>query len=41
MDQPEDFVSGSKSRDESLPGFNHPALEIVGYAGVQVSRQAC
>jgi hypothetical protein len=40
MDQPEDFVSESKSRDESLPVFDHPALEIVGYTGVQVSRPA-
>jgi hypothetical protein len=40
MDQPEDFVSGGKSRDESLPVFNHPALEVVGYAGVQVSGPA-
>jgi hypothetical protein len=40
MDQPEDLVSGGKSRDESLSVFNHPALEVVGYAGVQVSRPA-
>jgi len=30
MHQPEDFVSRGKSRDESLPVFNHPALEVVG-----------
>jgi hypothetical protein len=26
MDEPEDFVSGDKSRDEPLPVFNHPSL---------------
>jgi hypothetical protein len=40
MNKPGDFVSGGKSRDESLPVFDHPPLEVVGYAGVQVSRPA-
>jgi len=40
MDQPEDFVSGRKSRDEPLLVFTHPALEVVGYADVQISRPA-
>ncbi len=40
MNKPEDSVSGCKSRDESLPVFNHPALEVIGHAGVQVPRPA-
>src|SRR5579864_5328028 len=40
MDQPENPVSGGESWDESLPVFNHPALEVIGYTDVQVSRPA-
>jgi hypothetical protein len=41
MNQPEDFVLGREPRDESVPVFQHPALDIVGYADVQVSSSAC
>ncbi len=40
MNKPEDFVSGGKTKDESLPVFYHPAPEVVGYAGVHVSGPA-
>ena len=40
MDQSKDFVARCESRNEPLAMFDDSALEVVGYAGVQVSRAA-
>jgi len=40
MDQPENLVSGCEPGCKSAPMLNHPALEVVGYAYIQVSRPA-
>jgi hypothetical protein len=38
VDQAEDPVAGCESRNDLLAMFDHSAFEIVGYAGVEVSR---
>jgi hypothetical protein len=40
MNKPKDIVSRGKSRDEPLPVFNHPPLQVVGHAGIQIPRPA-
>lgn len=40
MHQPQNPVSRCKPRNEALPMFNHPALDIVRYTDIQTSSPA-